>query len=101
MPDIRLVMSRRKFMLSAKDPNFRAIAMQTLNQFYRGTITLEELKRFLSLYPVDHIVIDYGSGRGEGPARVMRQAGWQKVGRAGRYEVWRSLPRIERRKDDN
>ena len=90
MPNVRLVMSRDKFMLRAEDEDFRSVVTRLSEDFRRGNVTLRDFQRLRRLYPVDHVVIDHSYGRGEGPSGVMRRAGWQRLGRAGRYEVWRT-----------
>ncbi len=104
MPSVRLVLSREKIMLPADDPQFRGVVLQTRNLFYappesypdklspQDGYLLAALDRLTRLYPIDHFVLDYQSRRGEQGARVLQQAGWQKVGRSGTYEVWRHPP---------
>ncbi len=104
MPNLRLVLSRRRIVLPADDPDFRDIVLQTRELFYasagrfRGKRAppdahlLGALRRLTALYPINHFVLDSRFGRGEQGARVLRGAGWQRVGRSGVYEVWRAAP---------
>ncbi|MCK4658043.1 MAG: hypothetical protein KAV82_00845 [Phycisphaerae bacterium] len=102
MPNLKLVLSRRKIMLPADDDNFRQIVLGTRSAFYasanqlRGRTPsdahlLQALQRLEHLYPIDHFVLDYGSGRGPQGARVLQSDGWHRVGNSGIYEVWRKL----------
>lgn len=89
-------------MLPANDPNFRQVVLGAQAWFYwplarlpggrapQDARLLYALNQLTSLYPIDHVVLEYTYGRGEQGARVLQRAGWQRVGRSGVYEVWRS-----------
>lgn len=101
MPNVRLVLSRRKIMLPSDQPQFRQTVLRTRDIFYapagrfRGGKAPQDahlhnaLRQLTDLYPIDHFVLDYCTGRGEQGARVLKSAGWAQVGRSGIYKVWR------------
>lgn len=89
MPNIKLVLSRRKLMRPADDPEFRNIVLGVRELFRTGQVQPAHFRRLLALYPIDHVVLDYGGGAGRQPAQMLQAEGWQRVGRSGRYEVWR------------
>ena len=104
MPNVRLVLSRRKLMLPAADPKFREVVLRTRSIFYAPAGRFRDgrapqdanlraaLRRLTGLYPIDHFILDYSTGRGPQGARVLESAGWQRIARSGIYEVWRMTP---------
>ena len=89
MPNVQLVFSREKFMRTADHPQYRRIAEGAFNQLSQGTIAPDLLRLLLSVYPdIDHFVI-YNRGAGARSAQALEAIGWERVGRAGIYEVWR------------
>ena len=98
MPNLKLVLSRESIMLPAEDPKFREFVLQARDLFHAplggrpappDTALAKALQKLVQLYPIDFFIVEYKSGRGEQDARVLQQAGWQRVGRSGIYEVWR------------
>lgn len=102
MPHVRLVMSRDKLMRAADHENFRGMVRSAELLYRTGRLSAGQLRQILALYPdIDHGVCDYaraaidnrnrrtGKSAGEMQAQAFAKLGWQRVGRKGRYEVWR------------
>ena len=91
MPHLKLVLSREKIMLRAPDPRFRDIVLHVRESFRRYRLTEGEFRKLLELYPVDHIVTETLSRQSDPAVGLLRGAGWQEIGRSGRYSVWRGV----------
>lgn len=90
MPHVRLVLSRSKVILPADHPEFREVALSAFRQFRDGTITADTFRELTQLYPIEYVVIDRRSRAGAAPEIMLGRSGWQPVGGAGRYVVWRA-----------
>jgi hypothetical protein len=97
MPNVRLVKSRDKMMLPVEHENFRNLVNVVERLFSFGQMQASHFNEILKLYPdIDTVVADYqpvarGTNQpaGEFQARVMEELGWTRIGRTGRYEVWK------------
>jgi len=102
MPNVRLVLSRDKLMRAADHENFRGMVRSAELLYRTGRLNPRQFQQILALYPdIDHGVADYaraaidnrnrrtGKSAGEMQAQAFEKLGWQRVGRKGRYEVWR------------
>ncbi len=101
MPNIKLVMSRDKFMRRAEDEDFRDLVLTVFTGYSRGMFQTPWFDRLLELYPIDHVVVDrrYRTS----PKLLiayLKERGWERVGRTRRgiYEVWR-VPGAQRAGD--
>lgn len=90
MPNVQLVFSREKFMRPADDPSYRQLVEATFAGYSRKTVEPTWYDRLLALYPIDHVVVDYGYGESARMlAAYLAQRGWERVGRTSRrFEVW-------------
>lgn len=97
MPNVRLVKSRDKMMLPVDHENFRNLVNAVEQLFTFGLMQVSNFQDILKLYPgIDTVVADYGRAArgtrqpaGQFQAKVMEELGWKRIGRAGRYEVWK------------
>jgi hypothetical protein len=92
MPNVKLVFSRTKFMRPADDPNYRRLAEGIFSAYRKNSVPPQAYDRLFGLYPIDHVVVDYGyATSAKQLVAYLQERGWQAIGRTsrGRYQVWK------------